>query len=309
MNEKIIYLKYSTIVCEKQSVVFSWKGVNYSLFFEQTDRNSLKCFKIIRKDNNYIDISLSSWLSLYFGEDTIDPFQRPDYRFNRLRGKFFLDENLLSRFLTLAEKIPYKSYPKWRQELFRLALSYYMVAIRSGINLMPINLGLFALSIECLANSHYGKRDNYFPLGSNKFNSIINARLKRYKRSLNYRDDIKKFQKYLEHEFKLLKLFRNFYYGHSSIHLHNNKVKMTKALREWYIGSGHTKEFANTSFRVNQINNNITRDAHSLYKIGLRLNRLLFFYYIGMSREIPFATHDFRTTGETDGNTLTRTST
>lgn len=302
IDEKLCHLKYCTIGKSTSSAFdFQYKGADYSIHFEDKRGRFEQGagFLITRTDGKLVDISLLSWLMLFFGEDTIDPYAEPDTRFNFNRGDFDVDKDDFLKFIACIEKYPRASHPKWKQELIQNALSYYMCAVRTGFNLMPLNIGFFAMSIECLGNAYYGKRDKYFTLGENKFNLIIQARLKRYKRNLKFKDDTKKFERYLSKELKILHLLRNSYYGHSLLHLHKDKAVLIKALREWYIQNGHTNKFAQQTFNFKTLDKMITVESHSLYKVGLKLSRLLFFYFLGFSRQIPFASHDFRTIGKT----------
>lgn len=299
VNTQNVHLKYSTIISPVQKATFRWKGKDYEIIFGGQRSAESIMFKIVQMDKrSSIDTSLLTWLSLYFGEDAIAPNQVSDTRFNFNRGHFDFDPIGFTHYIGMAEKLPYKSYPIWRRELLNLALSYYMAAIRTGVNLMPVTIGLFATSVETIANVYYGKRDRYFTLGDNWFNKIIQSRLKRYKQSPNYLKKARYYEKYLKSEFELLKLMRNYVYGHSLTHLRDEKQKLVESLREWFIRHGASKKISTLSFMNSRLHKDLVREAFPLFKLGLRLNRLLLFYYLGFTSSIPFASHDFSLTGD-----------
>jgi len=300
-NQNICHLKHCTLSKVTSSTIdFSYKDTDYSICFEDENGRFEKNtgFFITRQDGNPVDINLLSWLMLFFGEDTINPYAEPDTRFNFNRGDFDVDKNVFLSFVACVEKYPRSSHPKWKQDLIEKALSYYMCAVRTGLSLMPLNIGFFAMSIECLGNAYYGKRDRYFTLGQEKFVNIIKTRLKRYKKNVKFKDDVRKFEKYIHKELEVLHLLRNAYYGHSLLHLHDDKVNLINTLKEWYIQNGHSKTFAKVTFNFKHLDKIIAVESLSLYKVGLKLNRLLFFYFLGFARQIPFASHDFRTIGK-----------
>ena len=238
------------------------------------------------------------WLSVYFGEDFIEPFPEEDTRFSYNRGDFKLDTDNLSKFLKTTERLPPKSFPKWKKQLFDKAITYYSVAIRSGINMMPLTLGFFAMSLECIGNIRHGKRDKHFTLGDKRFLELMNTRLKRYKLNQKYKETAKTFQKLVIKDVELVHKIRNAYYGHSMLHLQKDRSQITEVLRAWYLRSGHDKKFTNISFRANRIDNDIAREAHGLYKVGLRTSRLFIFMLLGFTKTIPFATHDYLAIGD-----------
>ena len=80
-------------------------------------------------------------------------------------------------------KFPRPSWPAWRCELFERALTYYSMGLRFGINAMPVTIGLFALSLECIGNLRNESRDQYSELGAMRFLDLANTRMARYKRS------------------------------------------------------------------------------------------------------------------------------
>lgn len=297
-NEHIVHLKYTSILSDKNTIPFLWQGNNYELHFEQTSPNPSCELKVLRQQYDAVDVNLLSWLSLYFGEDVLNPYQRPDKRFVFSRGDLVFKKDTFKKFINVAQTLPHKSYPKWRQEILKRALSYYLMAIRAGVNFMPVNLGLFALSIECLSNVYYGKRDKYFNLGTSKYGDLIAKKFERYKKNSKYKESFRNFEKKLTKDLELLKLFRNYYYGHSLTHQEKERKSLMIALRLWYERNGHDKKFSKLSFDDKRLNHDIAREAHALYKVGLRLNRLIFFYYLGLIRNLPFGDYDFITIGK-----------
>ena len=245
-----------------------------------------------------VDINLFLWLSVYFGEDFIDPFQEEDTRFSINRGNFEFNGEFLLTFLKAVEKMPPKSFPKWKQQLFEKAITYFSVAVRSGINMMPLTIGFFAMSLECIGNIRHSKRDKHYTLGDKRFLELMKTRLKRYKLNQSYKESAKTFQRLVVQDVDLVHKIRNAYYGHSMLHLKKDRHQLTDVLRAWYLRSGHDKKFTNLSFRVSRIDDDITREAHGLYKVGLRTSRLFIFMLLGFTKSIPFASHDFLAIGD-----------
>lgn len=298
INEKLSHFKYCEFgKIEFDEIQFYYKNDKYIINFLDPRVGKNIGYSVTRLNNKSVDSTLLLWLSLFFGEDALDPEAEEDNRFISTRGTFDFKKDQFLIFINKIEKYPCKSHTKWKQELIEKALLYYSAAVRSSVNLMPLNIGFFAMSLECLGNAYYGKRDDYFTLGHKSFKKIINARLKRYKKSLNYKSSTKDFEKYLDKEIEVVHLIRNAYYGHSLLHLKEDRDKLVATLIEWYTRNGHSKKFSRISFKSNRIDTDLQREAFALYKVGLKLNRLLFFYFIGYSRNIPFATHDFSTIG------------
>lgn len=302
-NEKLSHFKYCEIVYpEDKRIEFEFKGNEYLLDFSDSRVGENAGYLVQRNTNEPIDSALLLWLSLYFGEDALDPEAEEDNRFTHTRGDFVLKTDQFHKFIQKVEKFPLKSHAKWKQDLVENALSYYSCALRSSVNLMPLNIGFFAMVLECLGNAYYGKRDKYFTLGDKHFKNIIKTRLKMYKKSTNFKQSTRDFEKYIDKEIEVIHLIRNAFYGHSLLHLKKDRDELVAVLREWYCRNGHSKKFANISFHPRRIDDDIQREAFGLYKVGLKLSRLLFFYFIGYSRHVPFATHDFSTIGKSREN-------
>jgi hypothetical protein len=298
MSKHIVHLKNCRIVSGEEIFSFSYLETPYKLIFSSENFDDNKGIVVVNEENGQIDINLLLWLSVYFGEDFIEPFQEEDTRFSYNRGGFEFNANNLSKFLQTTEKMPPKSFPKWKKQLFDKAIIYYSVAVRSGINMMPLTIGFFGMSLECIGNIRHGKRDKHFTLGDKRFLELINTRLKRYKLNQKYKETAKTFQKLIIKDVELVHIIRNAYYGHSMLHLQKDRRQLTEALRAWYLRSGHDKKFTNISFRINRIDNDIIREAHGLYKVGLRTCRLFIFMLLGFAKSIPFATHDYLAIGD-----------
>jgi hypothetical protein len=237
---------------------------------------------------------LLTWLSIYFGEDFLNPNQRADYRFCFLRGKLYLDGEHLKHFLKQAERVPFTSYPLWRNELFDLALSYYRVAINSGLNHMPVTLGMFGVSIEALMNAYSGKRNDYKSLGRKPYQRHIETRLARYK-GTPHETWWKERQQRIENDLSLLTAVRNYMYGHSLIHTTKSQDHLCKELRAWYQRNGISSKLSKISFSKRRLRISLAAGNRlGLYKVGLSLNRLLIFWYLGYVVSVPFAEKDLR---------------
>lgn len=171
---------------------------------------------------------------------------------------------------------------------------------------MPVTSGLFALSLECLGNFDYGRRDKYFTFGEKKFLSRFRQSLAAGKRDPARREQTRRFEKFVIQDVELLHDLRNAFYGHSLMHLQKDRVKLAESLRRWYIREGFSSSFAQRSFPVARLENSLTSEFWPLYKIGLRTSRL----FLGLAyrcTSMPFASHDFAILG--DLPTTARTST
>ncbi len=299
---KIIHLRYCRVVPEDESFCVNFNGGEYKLSFKGKEYAEGKGLTISRIDAPVIDTDFLLWLSVYLGEDTVAPFQEVDTRFAWQRGGFSIRKPELSKFLIAAEKVKRRKWPKWKQDLFESAVLYYSSAIRSGINSMPINLGLFALSLECLGNVRYGKRDKHWTFGDRQFMTYLSARLAKPKKDITKKPKIKEFEKRLRLDIDLLNHIRNAFYGHSLLHLKEDRQKLLIQLRQWQVRSGRSKKFAELSFNIGRLKNDVVRESFGLYKLGLRLNRLFLFLSLGISAKVPFASHDFHILGDLRNN-------
>jgi len=290
-----IHLRHSTIVSSEQTIPLVWRGLNYKLRFGAAELSENKSLKLVAaKDLEPDQNQLLTWLSIYFGENFLRPEQNSDYRFSSLRGRIHLDGNHLKRFLRQAEKVPFKSHPVWKNELLDLAFSYYLAALRSGLNLMPITLGLFGVSIEALINAYTGRRDDYRTLGRKPYQKLIETRLGRFK-GTRHEVWAKEFQQRVESDLELITAARNYTYGHSLIHTPKNRDRLCKELRAWYQRNGLPSEFGKASFPKRKLRISLSAgNALGLYKVGLFLNRLLIFWYLGYVVSVPFAEKDLR---------------
>lgn len=289
---KTIHLHYLTVKPQESTIKVNWNNGIYLIKFASCRKKQTK-FTAERIDGDPIDVDFLKWLSVFFGEDGVNPNQNSDTRFNENRGTLKIIEDDLVRFFGKTEKLPRTSYPIWRQELFDLAINYFMAAIRSGQNFMPISAGLFATSIEVLSNVYIGDRKNYKKLGSSPYNTLINARLKRYKKNDKYKDDCRKFNKRLNEEFELIIKLRNYSYGHSLTHKVEEREDLVQQLIKVYELNGASSELAESSFSKRNIRRDIHTNAHVLYKLSLKVSRLLIFYYFRWIKNIPWASKDW----------------
>src|SRR5438552_53072 len=176
-----IHLRYCSILPAEPVISLKWRGSNYELDFSATNRPERVSFMLnCPSECHSNEGQLVRWLSIFFGEDISNPRQIEDSRFCFVRGRMHVDGESLRRFLNRAERVPFKSYPKWRKELLDHSLNYYIAAVGAGLNLMPVTLGLFAVSIEGLGNAYRGDRKNYRTLGQKPCSEIISSRLGRY---------------------------------------------------------------------------------------------------------------------------------
>lgn len=298
VHEKVCHLRYCRLVSKCDSILAVYLDVEYRLSFVDQRFPPQKGITIERTDGETIATDFLLWLSVFIGEDFLDPFQEVDTRFVSQRGDFTVGAKTLQRFLNAAQRIRNRAWPKWRHDLIENALLYFSGAIRSGVNYMPINLGLFALSLECPGNFRYGKRDKHFTFGDRHFMKLLTARLAKLKKNPNKKKIVRDFEKLLKADIEILNQMRNAFYGHSLLHLADDRRKLVKALRGWAVRSGCSKKLADVSFRVSRLKADVVRESFGLYKLGLRLARLFIFFALGFSSRIPVATHDFSMIGD-----------
>src|SRR4051812_47611012 len=226
INRKIIHLRYCRLVSEADTLRLDFESAQYRLVLADPSFAAQKGYVLERADGQAISTNLLLWLSLYIGEDAIDPFQEIDTRFNWHRGDFHLDGPHLQAFLNAAHRTRKRKWPKWRLELLESALTYSSAAIRSGLPQMPLSLGLFALALECLGNVRYGKRDRHFTFGDNKFLNLLTARLVKPKQDPTKKDQVRAFERRLKADIDLLNALRNAFYGHSLLHLTSDRRRL-----------------------------------------------------------------------------------
>jgi hypothetical protein len=297
-NEAIVHLRYCRLIAHADPFVVTFAGVDYRVGFQDERFSSEKAYLITRIDGGTVEMRFLLWMSVYTGEDAIGSGEKIDSRFVWYRGDFDIKQVSLQRFLIAAERSQSRKWPRRKRELFDGALIYFSAAIRTGVNMMPTNLGLFALSLECLGNVKYGKRDAHYTFGNRQFLQYLTKRLAPLKRDEKTRAAVKDIQKRLQADIDLLNHLRNDFYGHSLLHLTKDRKELVRLLREWYRRNGATSTFANLSFQSERIRGDVQREAPALYKRGLRLNRLFIFLAIGLHAKIPFGTHDWRVLGD-----------
>jgi hypothetical protein len=298
MHEKVCHLRYCRLSCEEESISVNFLGTEYQLKLIDSRFPPQKGLVVQRNDGDFIATDFLLWLSIYVGEDFLDPLQELDTRFVSQRGDFPLDTQHLRKFLATAGRALGRTWPLWKRDLFESSLLYYTAAVRSGVNLMPVNLGLFALSLECLGNVRYGKRAKHFTFGERQFLALLTAKLAKAKQDPTNKPAIKAFEKRLKSDIDLLNYMRNAFYGHSLLHLPQDRKRLVDELRSWMVRHGYPKSFASSSFKSSRLKEDIVRESFGLFKLGLRLNRLFIFLAIGLSSRVPFATHDFRISGD-----------
>lgn len=295
---KIVYLHYCRLISDAEKYCVHFDGIDYEIIFKNNDLPEFKSYIIKRRDGQSIQTNFLIWLSVYIGEDAVEPFPELDTRFVSLRGNFKINEKSLQRFLNAALRAERRKWPKWKQELFNDAIVYFSAAARAGINMMPLNIGLFALSLECLGNVKCGRQNKHWNFGDRKFINILIAKLARSKRNDTEKVEIRRFEKMLHADIHIVNALRNAFYGHSLLHMKEDKEKLVRDLREWMVRDGYSRKFANISFRKSRVRDDVVRESFALYKLGLRINRLFLFMVLGFSRSIPFASHDWTMLGD-----------
>jgi hypothetical protein len=290
----VCHLRFCRLIYSETSFDLIYRSETYRIGFIDTEFEEGKGVSITWNINNKWYINFKQWLSIYVGEDFVDPFQEIDTRFNSYRGNFPIKRESLQMFLIFVENgEKKKSTPKWKTSLRESSVMYYMVGISLGVRYMPMSIGYFALSLECIGNFKYGKRDKHWTLGEKKFLALLAEVLVPHKKNPITREAARKFEKMVHADIGLLNEMRNAFYGHSLMHLQRDKSRIVKSLREWMIRNGFSSEHAKMHVPFGDIKIGIMASIPALYKLGLRLNRLFLFYSFGIS-DPPFATHDFR---------------
>jgi hypothetical protein len=298
INSNLVHIKHCRLSFRDQQVSVAFRNVTYFLIFESEKFHSGKGVIVQGPSGKPVDHNFLTWLSVYFGEDFLNPAQEVDTRYSHNRGTFNVDQRDIQRFMSAASRFPRSSHPKWKEQLIEYALIYFTMALRSGLEYMPVTIGFFGVSLECVGNIVHEQPNDYQMLGALRFKDLINRRFSRYKRNQKTKYEIKRFQKYIEADIELILLIRNMCYGHLQLHTIKGRMRIVSALRDWYIRAGSTKKHANWMFKERRLETDLQVNAASLYKVGLRTNRLLIFMLLGFSRSIPFSTHDYLPTGD-----------
>lgn len=305
IHQKIVHFHHCIAESESQEITFTFLDQSYSLSLSHPDFDQGKVVVIENLLKHPIETSLLVWLSIYFGEDFINPSQQEDTRNSHNRGVFKFDAPALDRFLKAGARCEKRSYPIWKKRLLDNAINYYCVGVRGGISMMPLTIGFFGMSMECLGNFVSGTPKKYFKLGNFAFNKLVNTRFSRLKKSEKHRENIKKWQSFISSDSKLILAFRNACYGHSLLHLKEDRLALVRELKSWLHRSGYDDKQADFWIKPDRLEFDIQMLAPPIYKVGLRNCRILLFMLLGYSTGIPFAKYDYDSmTLIPDGTTL-----
>jgi hypothetical protein len=296
-------LRYCTLAPKSSSGNIIWRNREYYIGFEELGVDDLIVRApgdarlgyrtiVVRRaiesqssgGDRSVDPELLSWLSLFIGEDVFSlrsslGLSNPD-----LRGEFLLRTDVLQDFLFCAETWCDKNIcDKWQKACLDSTFGYFCMAISLGLNATPVTETIFAFCIETLANVANFSTERHLKIAAksgpqNLFNSVRNQAIRR-----NLLDDL-----------NLLKSVRDKVGAHYALHQTRERIKITDALREWYMRKGHTKEFAELSFLPERVLDDLQRSAHEMYLTGLTLCRACFFALIGQLKQLPFARRDAR---------------
>ncbi|HBK4691823.1 TPA: hypothetical protein LLS49_004967, partial [Serratia marcescens] len=274
---------------------FVFKGRVYLIDFndDRVEKGYGYCVKSI--DGNHVEWILLQWLTLYFGESADDPYAVRNNTYFLERGYQVFDKKVFLKFMVKVSKFPFSSYPEWRNELLRKSLAMYCVGVRLSVDYMPITVGCFALSIEGLSNAYLNDRHKYKMLGSKPYKKLINKRLMRLKRSKKNGEEARRFSKYIEQEIDVITEIRNAYYGHTLMHSTKERNKLISVMDTWAVKHGwDRKNSKRKAYRSSMAEKNLG-GVHSgpICKLSMNTNRLLFFFYFNLIRDLPFTEHDF----------------
>jgi hypothetical protein len=292
-KKTINHFKHCRIENPENVVNFDFFGNKYELRFSSASFDLGKGAVLSSLSDLSIDQELLVWLSVFFGEDFTEPFQKMDTRNSSNRGNFDVDEKLLQKFLNAASRSINRISPKWKKSLMDDVLRYYVVGLRSGLSMMPLTLGFFGLSMECVGNLVSNQKIKYHTLGGFAFNKLINKRFERHKKNSKNSEDFKRWQKLINSDSAMIHAIRNAVYGHSMLHLQKERKNIVELLRNWLVRGGATKKTANFWFKSDRLELDLQVMAAPLYKVGLRSSRLLIFMLLGFSSSIPFAEDDY----------------
>src|ERR1700730_17107469 len=105
LNIKVCHLRYCRIVGQSPSLTVALGGESYRLSLQHADFLAGKGIVVESLDGQMPSSDFLLWLSVYVGEDFLDPFSELDTRFVSQRGDFPLDQDRLQRFLDVAERM------------------------------------------------------------------------------------------------------------------------------------------------------------------------------------------------------------
>jgi hypothetical protein len=295
-REHVVHVKHCVLLSSEDTIQISFKNKEYILRFSSAAFQPGRGVVVDSLPIGSHDTDLLLWLSVYFGEDFIEPFPQIDTRNSSNRGDLHVDSEALRGFLRAAERMPPKRQ-KWKAQLIENAIQYFSVALRSGVAYMPLTVGFFGMTAECIGNTRQKAPLKYYTLGDNRVNNLINDRLARGKKSSRLKERTKSFAKEMNGDFELVHLLRNTYYGHSLTHQKDERAKLLKALRSTYIRAGASPQLAHLTYLDSRLDDSIQLTASFIYKVGLRYARSLLFMLLGISRSIPIATYDYKLFG------------
>ncbi|HBS6547416.1 TPA: hypothetical protein MAM68_002063 [Klebsiella pneumoniae] len=295
-NEHLSHFKTSRINTNGlNSIDFVFKDRAYLIDFndDRVEKGYGYCVKSI--DGNLVEWILLQWLTLYFGESADDPYSVRNNTYFHKRGYQDFDRAFFLKFIGKVSKFPFSSYTKWRNELLRKSLAMYCVGVRLSVDYMPITVGYFANSIEGLSNAYWNDRSNYKTLGSNPYKKLINARFMRLKKSKKHGEEVKRWLKYIEQEIDVITEIRNVYCGHSLMHSKKERKKLISVMNNWSVKHGWDRKNAKRKAYRTSITEKTLGGVHSgaVFKLSMNTNRILFFYYFNLIRDLPFTEHDF----------------
>lgn len=300
MKKIIIHLKHCYIDDPDSIWSVSYDGVEYELNFKHEGFDAGKVITISAGGHHIDNVEFLAWLSVFFGEDCIEPFQKEDTRQSFNRGKFEAEQNQLQSFLDAASHNERNPKNDWEKALFKETVRYYLVGLRNGLSMMPLTIGFFGLSMECVGNLVSDQNGKYHMLGSFAFKRLIKHRFEPYKRDPQneHRDGFKAWEKIIVADSELVHAIRNAVYGHSFLHIPKERKALVGHLHKWLGRAGAPEEDQKFWFREDRLELDLQTRAAGLYKVGLRSSRLLIFLYLGIVEFIPFAEYDYKPFGE-----------
>ena len=302
MGNIIIHLKHCYITNSDDVWNVSYCGIHYELKFKHGEFDEGKVIAISSGKYHGDHDTFLAWLSVFFGEDCTDPFQREDTRHSFNRGGFSASQQQLQEFLDVAFEKENNYSSAWEKALFAQAMNYYLVGLRNGISMMPLTIGFFGLSMECIGNLVSDQNRTYFTLGTFRFNKLVNDRFESFKKDKEHGSAFKAWQKEIEADSKLVHAIRNAVYGHSLLHIEKERKAIVTHLHKWLKRAGASDNDAAFWFKVERLEMDLQIHADGLYKIGARSSRLLIFLYLGIVAYIPFAEYDYRPFGDAPKN-------
>ncbi|AUZ44957.1 hypothetical protein [Pseudomonas orientalis] len=296
INENLSHFNMCKVVLGDSWVFkFSYRNIEYYLDFSDVRVKKNHGYLVCRIDGEAVEYDLLMWLTLYFGESATDPYAVTNSTCSFVRGDLYFKYEDFIKYIKKVEVRPLKSNSKWKNNYIHKALANYCLGVQMADLYMPYTIGLFALSIECLANAALDVRGKYSTLGNKGYKKIINKAFKYKNNDPERRAIIKANIKFIDQEIDVISHVRNAFYGHGLIYDVEHRRKLSLCLSEWMVKHGFERKRGKRKwFRDELLERSLEVSKFSMFKLAQNVSRLLFGYYLGVSDKMPFTEYDFQ---------------